>query len=218
MSKMKDEQKKDQVYHLSVPNTSWFTAYPAQMLPIVSSDTLAAGWPRWSCEWSVCEWSVWLWSTLCSSSSCVWFFPPHGSSWWRSVQQQRSSNALQRLQVYFLVCAIGGDIISFSATDSLDLFSSCSRNLNKSFTMKSSWKMEHMDFWLQLFYEVFNGTEHASQKCLALQKNILMTGFKISPKNENTDIIYSPLSSSQPVRLFLSFFYGTRKKNFEESW
>lgn len=146
------------------------------------------------------------------------FFPLMGHHGEGLFNNSNPQMPWQRLQVYFLVCAIGGDIISFSATDSLDLFSSCSRNLNKSFTMKSSWKMEHMDFWLQLFYEVFNGTEHASQKCLALQKNILMTGFKISPKNENTDIIYSPLSSSQPVRLFLSFFYGTRKKNFEESW
>lgn len=52
--KWKISKKEANVYHLPAPNTLWFTAYPAQMLPIVSSETLAAGWPRWSVQKCFC--------------------------------------------------------------------------------------------------------------------------------------------------------------------
>ncbi len=43
MSKMTDKQMKDNIYQLLASNTLECTAYPAQMLPIASSETLAAG-------------------------------------------------------------------------------------------------------------------------------------------------------------------------------
>lgn len=144
MSKMTDKQIKDNIYHLLASNTLWFTAYPAQMLPIASSETLAAGWPIGGGCRSVC---------VHSSSSCVqqmWLF----FSWVIMVKVCSTITILKCM--YFLVYAIGGSIFSFSATEKLltSFQAVQARILNKTFTMNSSWQMEHMEIWLQLFQSI----------------------------------------------------------------
>jgi len=53
--------------------------------------------------------------------------------------------------------------------------------------MKSSWKMEHMEFWLQQFRSVLTA------------QNMQAIKHFDDRLEENYDIIYSLLSSSQPV-------------------